>query len=80
MQMVKNRAYKMCYPVCLRQCSVRAASVHVPCGAVDLDSCLVLRCSILLPVLGADYHSGLLLWLFRHPKLSTVWLAAAGVL
>ena len=29
---------------------------------------------------GAECHTGLLLWLCRRPKLSTVWLAAAGVL
>ena len=29
---------------------------------------------------GAKCHTGLLLWLCRHPKLSTVWLAAVGVL
>ena len=28
---------------------------------------------------GGECHSGLLLWLCRHPKLSTVWLAGAGV-
>ena len=33
-QMLKNRAYSMCYPVCVWQCSVRAESVHAPCGAV----------------------------------------------
>jgi len=30
-QMVKNHAHYMCYPVCLWQCSVRAESVHAPC-------------------------------------------------
>jgi hypothetical protein len=29
---------------------------------------------------GGDCHTGLLLWLCRRPKLSAVWLAAAGVL
>ena len=32
-----------------------------------------------LPAVGAKCHTGLLLWLCRHP-MSTVWLAAAGVL
>ena len=80
MQMVKNHAYNMCYPVCPGQCSVRGKSVHAPWGAVGLGPCLVLRCSIFLPVVGAECHTGLLLWLCRHRKLSTVWLAAASVL
>ena len=29
---------------------------------------------------GAKCHTGLLLWLCRHPKLSTVWLAGAVLL
>jgi len=48
-------------------------------GAVVLGTCLVLRCCTFLPVVGAACLTGLLLWLCRHPKLSTVWLAAAGV-
>jgi len=67
--MVKNRAYNMCYPVCLWQCSVRAESVHAPWGAVCLGRCLVLWCSIVLSVVGAECHTGLLLWLWRHSKL-----------
>ena len=79
MQMVKNRAYKMCYPVCLRQCSVRAESVHTPWGAVGLGRCLVLWPSIFLPLVGAECHTCLIVWLCRH-AVSRIWLAAAGVL
>jgi len=71
--MVKNRACNMCYPVCLWQCSVRAESVDVPWGAVGLGPCLVLRCCIFLPVVGAECHTGLLLWLCRHPNLYPIW-------
>jgi len=71
-QMVKNHAYSMCYPVCLRHCRVRAESVHAPRGAVGLGRCLVLWCSIFLLVVGAECLTGLLLWLCRHHKLSTV--------
>ena len=63
----------MCYPVCLWQCSVRAESVDAPWGAVGLGPCLVLRCYIFLPVVGAECHTGLLLWLGRHPKLYPTW-------
>ena len=72
MQMVKNHAYYMCCPVCLRQCSVRAESVYALRGAEALGRCLVLWWSIFMPVVGAE-------WLCRHP-MSTVWMAAAGVL
>ena len=65
-QMVTNQAYKMCYPVCLWQCSVRVESVHAPWGAEGLGRCLVLWCSVFLAVVGAEYHIGLLLWLCRH--------------
>ena len=44
-------------------------------GADGLGPCLVLRCCISLPVVGAECHTGLLLWLCIHPKLPTVWLA-----
>ena len=71
--MVKNHAYNMCYPVCLWKYSVRDESVHALWGAVGLVPCLVLRCCIFfLPVVGAECDTGLLLWLCRHPKLSTV--------
>ena len=33
-----------------------------------------------LPCGGAELHTGLLLWLCRHPNFSTVLLAAVGVL
>jgi hypothetical protein len=79
-QMLKNHAYNMCYPVCLRKFCVRIESFRAPCGAMGLVPCLVQRCGISLPAVGAECHTGLLLWLCRHPKLSAVQLAAAGVL
>ena len=56
---------------------MHAESLHVPWGAVGLGRCLVLWCRIFMPV---ENHTGLLLWQCGHPKLSTVWLAAAGLL
>jgi len=56
-QMVKNRAYNMCYPVCLGQCNARAELVHLPWGAVGLGRCLVLWYGIFLPVVWAECHT-----------------------
>ena len=36
-------------------------------GAIGLGPCLVLWCCIFLPLVGAECHTGLLLWLCRHP-------------
>jgi len=75
-QMVKTQ-HIACVILFVCDNEVCAESVRVPWGAVGLGRCLVLWCHIFLPV---ECHAGLLLWQCRHPKLSTVWLAAAGVL
>ena len=72
MQMVKNQAYDCVILFVYDNVVNVPESVHAPWGAVGLGRCLVLWCSIFLPVLGAECHTGLLLWLCRHPKLSTV--------
>jgi len=47
----------MCYPVYLWQCCVRAESVHTTWGVVGLGRCLILWCSIFLPLVGAERHT-----------------------
>ena len=80
MQMINNHVYDMCFFLFVYDNIVYVLCRFRPVGAVGLGPCLVLRCCIFLPAVGDECHTGLLPWLCRHPKFSTVWLAAAGVL
>ena len=60
------------------KCACRVGACSVGCGRPGPVFGPVVP--YFLPVVRVGCHTGLLLWLCRHPKLSTVWLAAAGVL
>ena len=79
----------MLYTKWVGLCVQMVKTKHITCVVLflyDNEVCMPSRCMsvglgrwchIFLPV---EHHTGLLLWQCRHPKLSTVWLAAAGVL